>query len=309
MMSEQEMPGAAGPTDPVAARLPSALPARLDAVTGMAERSRVLASIGQSVGGFVDRVVRPGPVKDLLAGTWLRHPLHPMLTDVPIGAWTAAEALDLMGGRRYGAAVNGLVGFGVVTSIPTAVTGLSELSDVVTDRDRALGSLHALTNICASALFAASYVARRRERIPFGRALSLAGFVTVLGGGFLGGHLSYRRGIGVDQTTFEPTLDDWTDALAVADLRDGKPTNVRVGTTDVLVFRDGAAIHALANRCTHRGGPLDEGEIVDGAVRCPWHQSAFELATGEVVQGPASAPQPSYQVRTRDGRIELRSRA
>jgi nitrite reductase/ring-hydroxylating ferredoxin subunit/uncharacterized membrane protein len=309
MMSEQQMSGAAEPTDPVAARLPAALPARVDTVMRMVERSRALASIGQSVGGFVDRIVRPGRAKDLLAGTWLRHPLHPMLTDVPIGAWTAAEALDLMSGRRYGAAVNGLVGFGVVTSIPTAVTGLSELSDVVTDRDRALGTLHALTNICASALFAASYVARRRGQMPFGRALSLAGFVTVLGGGFLGGHLSYRRGIGVDQTTFEPTLDDWTDALAVEDLHDGKPTNVRVGTTDVLVFRDGAAIHALANRCTHRGGPLDEGEIVDGAVRCPWHQSVFDLATGEIVHGPASAPQPSYQVQARDGRIELRSRA
>ena len=307
-MSEPQTQGAEGPSKTSGMRSLSALPARLDAVTEMAERSRVLASIGKSVGGIFDRVVRPGPVKDLLAGSWLRHPLHPVLTDVPIGAWTAAEALDLMAGPRYDAAVNGLVGFGVVTSIPTAVTGLSELSDVVTGRDRALGTLHALTNISAITLFAGSYVARRRGRTPFGRALSLTGFLTVLAGGFLGGHLSYRRGIGVDQTTFEPPLGDWTDAMAVTDLRDGKPTKVRVGTTEVLVFRDGAAIHAVANRCTHRGGPLDEGEIAHGAVRCPWHQSAFDLATGEVVQGPATAPQPSYQVRTRDGRVELRSR-
>jgi nitrite reductase/ring-hydroxylating ferredoxin subunit/uncharacterized membrane protein len=307
-MSERQTRGAEGPSNASVRRRLSGLPARLDSVTGMAERSQVLASIGQIVGGLFERVVRPGPVKDLLAGSWLRHPLHPVLTDVPIGAWTAAEALDVIGGPRYEAAVNGLVGFGVAASIPTIVTGLSELSDVGTERDRALGTLHALTNICATLLFGASYIACREGRTPAGRVLSLTGFLTVLAGGFLGGHLSYRRGIGVDQTTFEPSLDDWTDAMALADLRDGKAMKVRVGTTEVLVFRDGAAIRALANRCTHRGGPLHEGEIADGAVQCPWHQSIFDLATGEVVQGPASAPQPSYQVRIRDGRVELCSR-
>ncbi len=155
--------GAEGPSSASVRGRLSGLPARLDAVTRMAERSQVLASIGQIVGGLFDRVVRPGPVKDLLAGSWLRHPLHPVLTDVPIGAWTAAEALEVIGGPRYEAAVNGLVGFGVAASIPTVVTGLSELSDVGTERDRALGTLHALTNICASLLFGASYIARREH--------------------------------------------------------------------------------------------------------------------------------------------------
>ena len=230
-----------------------------------------------------------------------------MLTDVPIGAWTAAETLDLLGGPRYESAANGLLGFGVLSSIPTAVTGLSELSDVVTGKDRALGALHALTNIGASTLFAASYLAGRRGRGPASKALSLAGFVAVLGGGFLGGHLSYRRGIGVDQTAFEARVRNWSDAMAIEELPDGKPTKVRVGTTDILLFRNGDEIHAIANRCTHRGGPLDQGEVADGAVRCPWHDSTFDLATGEVVQGPATAPQPRYEVRTHDGRVQLRS--
>jgi len=286
----------------------SGLPARLDDLTGQVERSKPLGSIGQKLGAVFDQVVHPGPVKDLLAGSWLRHPLHPMLTDVPIGAWTAAEALDLLGGPAYDASTNGLIGFGVLSSLPTAVTGLSELSDVVTSKDRALGALHALTNISASALFAASYVAGRRRRTVFAKALSLTGFLAVMGGGFLGGHLSYRRGIGVDQTAFEPRLRGWKDAIAVTELDDGKPVCVRVETTDILLFRDGSTIHAIANRCSHRGGPLDQGEVAGGTVRCPWHDSVFELATGDVVQGPATAPQPAFDARVREGRVELRSR-
>lgn len=304
-MTQVQPSDAAGPSAP---RGLAGLPARLDELTGRAERSKPLGSIGQKLGGWFDRFVHPGPVKDLLAGSWLRHPLHPLLTDVPIGAWTAAEALDLLGGPAHEASTNGLIGFGVLSSLPTAVTGLSELSDVTTSRDRALGALHALTNISASTLFALSYMAGRRGRTPFAKALSLTGFVALMGGGFLGGHLSYRRGIGVDQTAFDPRLRGWKDAIALAELDDGKPLCVRVETTDILLYKEGATIHAIANRCSHRSGPLDQGEVSGGNVRCPWHQSVFELATGDVVQGPATAPQPVFDVRVREDRVELRSR-
>jgi nitrite reductase/ring-hydroxylating ferredoxin subunit len=125
--------------------------------------------------------------------------------------------------------------------------------------------------------------------------------------GHLGGHLSYARGVGVDQTVFEPAIDDWTDVAAEADVTEGALVGGQAGTTAVLVTRRDGVLHALADRCSHRGGPLHEGELEDGCVTCPWHGSRFALADGSVVRGPAAYPQPVYEVRTEAGRILVRS--
>jgi nitrite reductase/ring-hydroxylating ferredoxin subunit len=137
--------------------------------------------------------------------------------------------------------------------------------------------------------------------------LSTLGASAVTLAGYLGGHLAYRKGIGVDQTAFQPETERWKRVMSESDLEEGSPRRVSVDGVDILLVRTGDGIRALADRCSHRGGPLHEGEIKDGTVVCPWHQSAFALDDGRVVHGPATAPQPVYDVRTSDGQIEVRS--
>lgn len=277
-----------------------------EAALGRIERLGALDALGKKATLAFSGVVRPGRVKDLLSGTWMGHPAHPMLTDVSIGAWLSAMVLDATG--HHGEAADRLVGVGTLAAVPTALTGLNDLADVVDPEERAIGVAHALGNVTAVVLYGASYLARRRDRRDIGTALALAGTAAVTVSGFLGGHLSYRRGIGVARTAFGPRLEDWTPVLDEGDLPAGKALQVGVGGTDVLLYRHEDAVFAIANRCTHRGGPLHKGKVGGTRVTCPWHLSTFELADGSVVRGPATAPQPSYEVRTSEGRIEIRSR-
>ena len=279
-----------------------------ESLIGRIERWQPLDVVGRRATLAFANVVRPGPVKDLLSGTWMGHPAHPMLTDVPIGAWTSALFLDLLGGARARPAADALVGFGVLTALPTAATGLSELADIVDEEERAVAAAHAAGNVAATVLYGLSYLNRRGASRRAGIVLAMVGATVVTGAGFLGGHLSYRRGVGVDHTTFEPRIEDWTAVLDDESLPEGKPKRVAVAGADVFLYRLGGTIHALANRCTHRGGPLHKGRTRDGEVTCPWHLSTFRLEDGSIVRGPATAPQPSYETRIREGCIEIRSR-
>jgi nitrite reductase/ring-hydroxylating ferredoxin subunit len=126
--------------------------------------------------------------------------------------------------------------------------------------------------------------------------------------GFLGGHLSYRLGVGVDQTTFDPKLEEWSDVMDDGELEEGRPRRVMVSGTNVFLLRTGGRIHALANRCSHRGGPLHKGAVDAEAVTCPWHLSTFRLEDGSVLRGPATAPQPAYEARVSDGKVQIRER-
>jgi nitrite reductase/ring-hydroxylating ferredoxin subunit/uncharacterized membrane protein len=279
-----------------------------DSLIARIERAKPLDSVGRKLGLAFANVVRPGRAKDLLAGTWLGHPVHPMLTDLPIGAWTSAVILDLVGGRQARRAADALVGVGVLTAVPTAVTGLSDLADVVNPDERSIGTAHALGNLTAVVLYGGSYLARRRGRRQAGVRLAMLGAAVMAGAGFLGGHLAFRKGVGVDQTVFRGRLEEWTPVLDDQELAEAKARRVTAGGTDILLYRRTDRIFALANRCSHRGGPLHKGRVTDGQVRCPWHLSTFNLEDGSILQGPATAPQPCYQVRLRDGTIEVRDR-
>jgi nitrite reductase/ring-hydroxylating ferredoxin subunit/uncharacterized membrane protein len=284
---------------------------QLESLTWALERSRPLGVAGKMVSRPVAKLVGTGPVKDLLSGTWLGHPAHPLLTDIPIGAWTSALVLDLMGifggASRRGA--DTLVAVGVVAALPTTASGLSDLSDEVDDSILAVGAAHAIGNVVALGLFTASCAARFRRKRARGIALSLLGTGVLAASGFLGGHLSYRKGLGVDHTVFEEPIGDWTAVLDASELADGSPQLVTVVGNDVLLYRAKSAVHALANRCSHRGGPLHEGKIEGQEIVCPWHSSRFRIQDGSVVRGPAVAPQPCYEARVHQGKIEIRSRA
>jgi nitrite reductase/ring-hydroxylating ferredoxin subunit/uncharacterized membrane protein len=278
-----------------------------DRATETLESSGLLDRTAKALTRAFASVVRPGTIKDLLSGTWLGHPVHPILTDIPIGAWTASMAFDVVGGERSRPASDSLVGLGILAAVPTAVTGLSELADTVDRKERSLAAAHAVGNVAALLLYSFSYVARKRGRRRGGVLLSTTGWATLLGSGFLGGHLAFRKGVGVDRTRFDHRLDNWTATIPEQDLPEAKPRKVTVGRTDVLLYRENDRIYALASRCSHRGGPLHKGKIEDLHVTCPWHLSTFDLNDGSILRGPATAPQPAYEVRVVNGSIEVRT--
>jgi nitrite reductase/ring-hydroxylating ferredoxin subunit/uncharacterized membrane protein len=270
------------------------------------ERSDVLNAMGKWVSNTFHRLVGTGRAKEALAGTWMAHPAHPMLTDVTIGAWTSAAILDVLGGERARPGADFLAGIGIISAVPTALTGLSDLTDIVDPEERSLGTAHALANVGTLALWSLSYVARKAGSRRAAIGLSMAASAVMTGAGFLGGHLSFRKGVGVDQTAFDPPIEDWTAAIAMDELKDGQPRRVMVAGRNLFLLRRGERVHALANRCTHRGGPLHKGSLDDDGVTCPWHLSTFRLEDGSVMRGPATAPQPTYRVRIREGQVEVR---
>jgi nitrite reductase/ring-hydroxylating ferredoxin subunit/uncharacterized membrane protein len=244
--------------------------------------------------------------KDLLSGTWLGHSLHPLLQLAPLGTWMSAVLLDLTGGDE--GAADRLLAAGLLASVPTIASGLTDYSDTVArDAVRRVGIVHATSNATGLALFAASLAARRGGARGRGKLLALAGMGAVGVGGYLGGHLSYAEGVGVDETVFESYPEDWTRVLDDAELTEGTMRAVETGHATVLLVRTGGEVHALSDRCVHRSGPLHEGELKDGCVTCPWHGSTFRVEDGSVVRGPASYPQTRLEARVRDGGIEVRS--
>jgi nitrite reductase/ring-hydroxylating ferredoxin subunit/uncharacterized membrane protein len=281
---------------------------RAHTLTGAIESLSALDAPAAAVAKQVRGLLSPGPVKDAISGTWLGHPLHPPLTDVPIGTWTSATMLDLIGGRDGRKGAERLIAAGIVAALPTAISGMVEYADSEPGHDevRRAGALHAVANVTALSLYSASLVARRRGSHCKGVALGLAGAGALMAGGWLGGLLAFHRGVGVDETAFEDGPADWTPALDASMLVDERPATATVGDVAIVLVRHDGAIHALADRCNHRGGPLHEGDIRDGCIECPWHGSRFRLDDGSVERGPAAYPQPVYEAREQHGRIEVR---
>lgn len=273
-----------------------------------AERMDWLDGVAKPVQQLVSRCVRPRVVRNTLSGTNLGHPLHPMLTDLPIGMWSAAAAVDVLGGRRAQPAADLLIGAGIVTAVPTALSGLNDWSDTYGPETR-VGLLHAGANTTALLLYAASLTTRCVGRRGLGRALGFGGFAVLTVGGYLGGYLSFVKGVNVNRTAFEERPTDWTRVAADADVGEGATLKATAGAATVMLRREDGRLYALANTCSHMGGPLDEGSFDDGCVTCPWHGSIFKLDDGAIVRGPASTPQPAYEVRVADGQIEVRARS
>jgi nitrite reductase/ring-hydroxylating ferredoxin subunit/uncharacterized membrane protein len=273
------------------------------------KRLAQLDAVAKPVGKAVRERVPAGPLKDALSGTWLGHAVHPVLTDVPIGSWTSATLLDLIGGRESAAASERLIGIGIAAAVPTAVTGATDWADTeaVDDEVRRVGAVHAASNVAALALYGASLRERLRGRRGRGIAFGLAGLGALVVGGHLGGHLSFSKAVGVDQTAWSEPVEDWTDACAEADVAEGAMAHAEVAGMDVMVARRDGQLYALLDRCAHRGGDLHAGELVDGCVQCPLHGSRFRLEDGSVERGPAAYPQPVLDVRLRDGRVEVRT--
>ena len=275
------------------------------------EQAGALDDAGAAIGKAVRRAIGPSEVKEALSGTWLGHALHPLLTDVVIGSLVSATLLDVLGGDRDGAAAERLIAVGLASYPPTAVTGTNDWADteIVDPRIRRVGLAHAAANATALVLYATSLAARRRGARTRGKLLGLTGAAALAAGGYLGAHMSFVQGVGPNQTAFDPGPKDWSDAAESERLAANEPLAVVVGDTPVLLLRHGDGLHAIHDRCSHRGCPLSDGEIDGEVVVCGCHGSRFRLRDGSVERGPATAPQPVFETREREGRIQVRLRA
>ena len=273
--------------------------------------AKVLDRIGTPLGAAVDAAVKPGAIKDLLAGTWLGHPLHPVLTDLPIGAWSSSFMLDVVGGKDARGGADTLLAIGIAASVPTVAAGLTDWTDTG-GPSRRIGVAHALGNVGALALFSGSLAARRRGNRAAGFALSALGIAVSSASAYLGGHLSFRQAAGANHTSDLADLfpSGWQGIGTLAELPEGELTKRTVGGIDLLVVRRGQHVDVLADKCTHLSGPLSEGtfrvEGGQGCVVCPWHGSTFRLSDGGVVHGPTTSPQPRFDVRVTGGAVEVR---
>jgi nitrite reductase/ring-hydroxylating ferredoxin subunit/uncharacterized membrane protein len=246
------------------------------------------------------------PVKDFLNGTWLGHPVHSALTDLPIGALTVSIVLDIVG-QSVGADVALLVG--VLSMLAAAVTGVADYTDIDgTARMRA--TVHSTLMIVALVLFAISLAIRAGD--PVDRAVPIAlvviGYVVMSTSAAIGGDLVYLIGTHVNRHAWRGAGATWIP-LELGDLPDipeGGPTKVKAGINSLVLVREGETILGLHETCAHAGGPLAEGALVDGCIECPWHGSRFRLADGQVARGPSMYDQPAYEVRRGDAGWEVR---
>ena len=255
----------------------------------------------------------PRDLKNALHGTWLGHPLHPALVDVPLGAWTVALVLDalesLSSRRELGGGADAAVAVGLIGAVGAAITGLTDWSET-DDRGKRVGAVHGLLNVAAAAMYATSYALRKRKSSrQTAVSLSMLGYAVSMASAYLGGHLVFGEQVGVDHTA---TADQkkpgkYNAVLAAGELAEDKPTRVEADGVAIVLVKRGDHIYALTATCPHLGGPLDEGKIVGDAIQCPWHNSELALEDCHVVNGPTTFPARCFDVRVRKGQIEVRA--
>lgn len=249
--------------------------------------------------------------KDALNGVWLGHPFHPMITDVPVGAWTLAQVFDVVSAQRgddagLDTASDLAVGVGFVAAVGAAATGFTDWSEVG-GVQRKMGLVHGLLNGVSLVFYLGSLALRLnggdRARA---RTLSATGYLISATAAYIGGDLVFATGQAVNRNAWIEGPDDYTDVAASTDLADGKMHKYDLDDKAVVLLRDEDGLHAFNGICPHVGGPLWEGELDGHCVTCPWHGSQFDVSDGSLLHGPSVYPVPCYDTRERDGRIEVR---
>jgi nitrite reductase/ring-hydroxylating ferredoxin subunit/uncharacterized membrane protein len=250
--------------------------------------------------------------RNALDGKWLEVPLHPVLTDVPVGSWTAALVFDgvdaATGSRAMRNAADASLVLGTLSAFAAAVTGLSDWR-YLSGGSRRMGVAHGLLNTVGLVLSLVSLVLRATGRRNAGRLAFLAGYSVSGMAAHLGGELSYNYGLRVNRNAFEGSgPEDFVPVMDEDELPQSGMRKVEVGRTSVLLSRSsGGEVCAISSVCGHLGGPLEQGSREDDTVVCPWHGSRYDLCGGEVIDGPGVFPQPRYETRVRDGRIEVKA--
>jgi nitrite reductase/ring-hydroxylating ferredoxin subunit/uncharacterized membrane protein len=286
-----------------------------DRLFGAVEQQEWLDRATDPIEGAIKKTFAAGGLTgrktaDFLHGTWFGRPLHPALTNIPIGAWTTAVVLDVLDdtvphGRGYGEAATDAVILGIGGAVASAVTGLTDYQNL-TPKQRRIGLVHAALNTGALALMTSSYLARSRGDIRSGKALTRLGWAVMAVAASFGAHMVYRQRVAITHADERDRPRDFVPVLPLDELREDEPRRVMAEDVRVMLVRHAGRIYALGEECSHMGGPLAEGQIVEDTIKCPWHGSRFALEDGHVEEGPATEIQPCFEVRVREGQIELR---
>ena len=249
-------------------------------------------------------VIRPTWLRSFLHGTWLGHPLHPLLTDVPVGGLTIAIVLDLFG--VYDGA-NWATGLGLLGLIGAAIAGFVDL-DETDGKPRQYGGVHSTIMLAAIVVYAVSMLVRlgvTPGSPTEATILAAVGYLLIVAGAYIGGDLAFTFGNMVDRHAWRSGGAKWA-ALDVTDVPERQPTKAKAGGQTLVLVRRGEKIDALHDTCAHAGCSLSEGTIVGDTIKCGCHGSRFDLATGNVVVGPAVFDQPAFEVRRAEGKLEAR---
>lgn len=247
------------------------------------------------------------PLKNFLHGTWLGHSLHAALTDVPVGAFTAAIVLDVANART-GADI--AIAVGVVGMLGAMLAGWADYADTDVAPQRGYATVHQLLMILALVLYIVS-LAMRLNAATLDRALpitiSVIGYVIIAVSAYIGGEVVYGLGNMVDRHAFRSFGAKW-QPLELGNIAENTPAKAKAGGQSLVVVRRGERVYALHDICAHAGCNLsDGGKLVGDAIQCPCHGSRYRLDNGHVLQGPATFDQPVYEVRrTPDGKFEAR---
>lgn len=262
-----------------------------------------------SSGGEVGKLA-----KDFLNGVWLGHPLHPVITDVPVGAWTMTQLLDLISLMRgddpgLDAAADITLGAGIVAAVGAAVTGLVDWSDVGGSHRR-MGMAHALINVGGLTLNVASLALRAggKKNRGLARSLSAGGYLLNAAAAYVAGELVYNLGQAINRDAWVDGPDRFTDVASLEELREGEMVKVDYDGRPIVLLQHDDGIHAFEGTCPHYGCGLWEGRLEGHTLTCQCHGSQFDVRDGTLLHGPATAPVPSYDVRRRSGRVQIRMR-
>jgi len=282
------------------------------------ERQHWLEPLGDGlqkfIGGLYKGLGTSGRgLKTFLHGTWLGHPLHPVITDIPLGAWTLAVIFDIVyflaPSPGIATAADVTIGIGFLAALGAAVTGYTDWTDTY-DRERRVGLAHGLLNTTVIVLYLISLIIRGSggaRGLAF--VIALVGYLAVVSAAFLGGELVFNIGTGVNHHAWQPPPTDFVAVLPATQLGEGKLQKVEASGTPILLYKQGSTICAISETCSHAGGPLSEGILEGNIVICPWHSSRFDVCTGAVKGGPATISQVRYETRVQNGRIEVRRSA
>lgn len=269
-------------------------------------------------------------LKDVLEGKPLRSPLHPALVHLPIALFPVSVLLDAASWMFADPTLQLVRGAfltliaGLITAVLAAVFGMVDYTEIRSDHPaKKTATLHMVLNLVAVGLFALGAGLRFGEldaaRTPaWPIVASLAGLAILGYSGYLGGHLVYSDGIGVGRHRRDARLPEKTIVVsaagaaavpvaAAASLRDGETLRVDVDGTVIAVARVQGQVCAFQEFCTHRFGPLSEGQLDGHEVVCPWHRSRFDVRTGKVTSGPAKVDLRTFAVEVRDGQIYVAS--
>ena len=273
-----------------------------------------VADAGTAVSNAIHNAIVKGgrptrAVADLLHGTWLGHPLHPVLTDLTIGSWAMGAVFDVIGAvtgsKQIKKTADGITLAGTISAVPTAITGMVDYS-TFPEPSASPVTLHAITNVINFGLYTLSVRDRRNDNRRRGVILSTIGLALSCVSAWLGGELVYRYRVGVDHSEDFEGPKKWTPIMKAQDLPNRKPVRAQFDGKSIMLYREGVSVRAIGAVCSHAGGPLDEGQVHRNCVTCPWHHSVFNIRNGAIVHGPATQPQPAFSARIRDVNVEVR---